>query len=74
MASFTITAANSRFETSKIAFNDQATPGADTLTIQEDGYLLALNSNLAARLGGAGAWTVNVHGSIFAQNDMHFFW
>jgi hypothetical protein len=68
MAVYTITATNSRFETSKNAFEDK-TNGADTLTIKEGGYLIALNSNLGARLDESGPWTVNVHGSIFAEND-----
>lgn len=73
MATFTITSANSIFETSKIGFHEASNSVPDTLNILEGGYIISLNSNLGARLGGGGAWTVNLHGSIFAQNDHALF-
>jgi hypothetical protein len=70
MAVYTITAANSRFNANDYAFYENLKMnGPDTLNIMEGGYLLALNGNAAALLDPNGPWTVNIHGSVFAEDS-----
>ena len=50
------------------AFSPATTPGTDSLTVDDGGYIVATGSlTQAADLAGPGAWTVNVNGSIFAN-------